>query len=398
MRWRSLRSRVVLLTVLALLVVPGTAVSAAATSPTADQAFTHPGVLVTREGLDFVRDKLAQGAEPWTTAFAQMQASTYASLDWTPKPWVIVECGSSSNPNYGCTDERNDALAAYTDALQWYLTKDSRYAEKAIEIMDAWSATITDHTNSNAPLQTGWSGASWSRAAELIRYTYDGWPADRVDRFAGMLRTIYLPEIINGAPDKNGNWELIMMDAAVGISVFLDDHASFDKAIDKWRARVRAYIYLTSDGPLPFPPPGGTKDTTEELIDYWQGQTTFVDGLAQETCRDFGHTGWGFEAASHVAETARIQGLDIYSDVQERITKALEFHAKYELNSDVPDWLCGGVVKPGLGPTLEISYNHYHNRVGINLPKTRELILTKLRPTGANYFLAWETLTHAENP
>ncbi|MGW5362235.1 hypothetical protein [Actinopolymorpha pittospori] len=108
-----------------------------------------------------------------------------------------------------------------------------------------------------------------------------------------------------------------MMDAAVGIAVFLDDRATFDRAVNTWRARVPAYIYLPEDGPLPVPPPNGTKDTPEEIIRYWQGQTTFVAGLAQETCRDFGHTGWGFEAASHVAETAWIQGLDLYAEVQE---------------------------------------------------------------------------------
>ena len=93
-----------------------------------------------------------------------------------PSPAPIVECGSYSNPNNGCTDEREDAIAAYTDALAWYITRDSRYAKKAIEIMDAWSAVIKDHTNSNAPLQTGWAGSSWPRAAEIIQYTYTGWP------------------------------------------------------------------------------------------------------------------------------------------------------------------------------------------------------------------------------
>jgi hypothetical protein len=48
-----------------------------------------------------------------------------------------VVFSSCSNPNYGCTDERQDAVAAYTDALVWYIAPDARYAQKAIEIMDA---------------------------------------------------------------------------------------------------------------------------------------------------------------------------------------------------------------------------------------------------------------------
>jgi hypothetical protein len=37
-----------------------------------------------------------------------------------PNPRAVVECGANSLPNNGCTDERNDALAAYTQALLWF--------------------------------------------------------------------------------------------------------------------------------------------------------------------------------------------------------------------------------------------------------------------------------------
>ncbi|MEZ0070935.1 hypothetical protein ABH927_000266 [Planotetraspora sp. GP83] len=360
----------------------------------APAAFTHPGVLVSRAQLDFVRTKLT--AEPWKTAFAQVKASPLASLSYKAKPRAVVECGPSSNPNYGCSDERGDALAAYTDALLWYLTRNAAYAKKAIEIMDAWSAVITSHTNSNAPLQTGWAGASFSRAAELIKHTYSSWP--NAARFATKLRTVYLP-VVGGtaARNKNGNWELIMTDAAIGIAVFLDDKTAFDKAVATWRGRLPAYIYLKSDGPLPKQAPGSKYDTSAEIIDYWEGQTTFVDGLAQETCRDFGHTGWGIEAAIHVAETARIQGLDLYAEGKERLRLAMGFHSQYELGAAVPSWLCGGKLNTGIGPVFEVGYNALAGRLGYSMPRTLQVV-QKHRPAGANYFLAWETLTHAGNP
>jgi hypothetical protein len=363
-------------------------------------AFRHPGVLVGKRQLAFVRARITEGAEPWTTAYEAMRTSDLASLGWQPKPWPVVECGSNSTPNHGCTDERNDALAAYTHALLWNLTDEEAHAQKAIEILDAWSATLTGHTNSNAPLQAGWSGASFARAGELMKHTYDGWAPARVERFAAMLREVHLPQVlVDRRPDHNGNWELIMMDAAVGISVFLDDRESFEAAVDIWQRRVPAYFYLESDGPLPVPPPDGTKDTSDELIDYWHGQTRFVDGLSQETCRNFGYVGWGIDATSHVAETARLQGIDLYANVRERVTKALEFHAKYDLGEEPPDWLCGGAKERSLGPTLEVAFNHYHNRAGDRLKRTERLLQTPgVRPTGANYFLAWETLTHADNP
>ncbi len=387
-----------------ILLIATAVTPAAAGTPTEDPAvvpsrqsgFRHPGVLVDRSQLTFVRAMLRADREPWASAYAAMVASDIAAPDWQPKPREYVECGSYSNPNIGCTDERNDALAAYTNALRWVLTQDARYAEKSIAIMDAWSAVMKGHLNSNSPLQTGWAGASFSRAAELIKWTYrGGWPGQ--ERFATMLRTVYLPMLLQSSiADKNGNWELIIMDAAIGVAVFLDDRAAFDQAVARTRARVPAYIYLTGDGPLPHPPPNGTKDTPEELIKYWQGQTTFVDGLAQETCRDFGHTGWGLQAATHVAETARLQGVDLYAEFRDRLVAGYAFHTKYDLGAAAPDWLCQGTIKPGIGPVVELAYHHYHDRLGVSMPDTKALI-DRGRPFGHNYFFGWETLTHAEN-
>lgn len=347
--------------------------------------------------MDFARSKVNAGAQPWKGAFDRMMASKYADLNRTPRPRAVVECGSYSNPDLGCTDEREDAIAAYTHALAWYLTRDERHARKAIELMDAWSAVIRDHTNSNAPLQTGWAGSSWPKAAEIIKYTYTG-PWVNSGRFATMLRTVYLPEIINGS-HSNGNWELSMMEAAVGISVFLEDKASYDKAMAKFRTRTAAYVYLESDGALPKTVPSQNLNTREKIVKFWQGQSTFVNGLSQETCRDFTHTGYGLSAISHVAETSRVQGQDLYgTDVGERLRHGLGFHAKYQLGAGAEGRLCGGSLKLGLGPVTEVGHNALANRLGHAMTNTGTLTLQG-RPAGSNnLFVAWETLTHGDNP
>ncbi|MCP2324050.1 hypothetical protein HDA40_002557 [Hamadaea flava] len=365
------------------------------TLPGASAGFVHPGVLVSRAQLDFVKGRVQAGAQPWTSAYNAMLASRYASLSRTPAPRSVVECGPYSNPNYGCTDEREDAIAAYTDALAWYISGNTAYAQKAIQLMDAWSAVITDHTNSNAPLQTGWAGSVWPRAAEIIKYTYSSWPNS--GRFATMLRNVYLPKVRNGS-NSNGNWELSMMEAAIGVSVFLDDRASYNSAVTRYLNRVHAYVYLTSDGSLPYTVPGSGLDTSSEIIGYWQGQSTFVTGLTQETCRDFTHTGYGISAISHVAETSRIQGQDLYPQVGERLRQALGFQSTYQRGAAVPSWLCGGSLTLGLGPITEVGYNAMHNRLGYGMTNTEALTLAQ-RPAGTNnLFVAWETLTHGDNP
>ncbi|MGW7516077.1 alginate lyase family protein [Streptomyces sp. NPDC054796] len=400
-RGRLLAVAGTLIAVTAVLVPHGLAAPARTSTPTTASApaapdrFTHPGVLVSASQLDFVRGKVQAGAQPWKGAFDQMMASKYASASRTPKPRAVVECGSYSNPNYGCTDEREDAIAAYTNALAWYLTREDKYAKKAIELMDAWSAVIRDHTNSNAPLQTGWAGSVWPRAAEIIRYTYDGW--SQADRFRTMLRDVYLPEVVNGS-HSNGNWELSMMEAAVGISVHLEDKAAYDKAVARFLNRVPAYVYLTSDGALPRTVPGSGLDTRDEIVRYWQGQSTFADGLTQETCRDLTHTGYGLSAVSHVAETSRIQGASLYPQVGERLRHGLGFQSTYEVGTPVPSWLCGGSLDLGLGPVTEVGFNALHHREGHAMTNTEKLT-ERQRPAGSNnLFVAWETLTHAENP
>ncbi|MEU8413128.1 alginate lyase family protein [Amycolatopsis japonica] len=361
----------------------------------APATFTHPGVLVSRPQLDFVRAKVQAGAQPWKQAYDAMMSSSYASLSRSPKPRAIVECGSYSNPNIGCTDERQDAIAAYSLSLAWYITRDAKYATKAIEIMDAWSAVLKDHTNSNAPLQSAWSASSWPRAAEIIKHTYTSWPNS--GRFGTMLRTVYLPEVINGS-HSNGNWELSMTEAAIGIAVFLDDKTVYDKAVAKFRTRVPAYLYLSSDGALPKTAPGSGLDTRDKIVKYWQGQTTFVNGLSQETCRDFTHTGYGLAAIADFAETTRIQGQDLYPEIADRLREGLGFHAKYQMGAAVPSWLCGGSLKLGLGPITEVGYNHLHTRLGLTMSNTEALTLRQ-RPAGTNsLFVAWQTLTHAGNP
>ena len=73
--------------------------------------------------------------------------------------------------------------------------------------MNAWAGTIKAHTNKNAPLQTGWAGSSWAKAAEIIRYSNAGWSQSDITKFETMLRNVYLPELIVGS-SSNGNWEL----------------------------------------------------------------------------------------------------------------------------------------------------------------------------------------------
>jgi hypothetical protein len=355
--------------------------------PNPPAGFVHPGVLVNRAQLNEIKRRVAAGIEPQKSAFEALKSSKWGALDYTPHPIATVECGSYSNPDFGCKDEQNDSDAAYGQALLWAITGDKRYAENAIKIMDAWSGTLTGgHTNSNGPVQASWAGDVFPRAAEIIRYTNAGWPDASIARFENMLTTQFLPNLVHGTCE-NGNKELTMAEALINIGVFTDNRSAYDHGVKMWRGRAPAYIYLKSDGPAPVEPVGcgpalwGNKGYTPEL----------VEGLLQETARDSGHANMALAGMVDAAETARQQGLDLYAEQGKRIMAALEYQAQF---------LPPNHAKPPenlefqLHPTWEIAYNEYHDRLGNALPKMAA-VLPGNRPTGVNHHMAWETLTHA---
>ncbi|MFJ7159023.1 alginate lyase family protein [Streptomyces sp. NPDC101118] len=366
----------------------------AAEAPTA-VVFHHPGVVVSRTQLDRARAMVAQGEEPWNSAYEAVLKSPYASLEYVPHPAETVACPFDGGPP-ACVAERQDAIAAYTHALLWGVTGKPVYARKSAEIMDAWSAVMKRHTDDNAGLQAAWAGSTWARAADIVHAGYPGWPGPRVQRFKWMLRKAYLTTVRDQVPGFNGNWELAMTDASIAIAVFLEDQTVFGEALDRFRARVPAYFYLRSDGERPRVPARTALDTGEKVRAYWFGQGTYVDGLGQETCRNLKHVGYSLAATAHIAETAWHQGVDLYGEEAERLKAALEFHSRYQLGDKPPGWLCGGRVERSMGPDLEVALAHYEGRSGARLPYTRRLV-DRARPAGTDeLFVAWETLTHAE--
>jgi hypothetical protein len=337
------------------------------------QAMQHPGVLVSGAQLDYVKAQVKAKAQPIYGEFLKAKASEYGSLDYKmqgPPADGVIDCGPYSHPDNGCHAEDADASAAYLQSVLWTITGDHRYAENAIQIVNAYGAGLKAYSNSNAPLQAAWSAEMWPRSAEILRYSNAGWKPADVAVFTKMLRTVILPLIKQGS-GSNGNWELSMIDGMMQIAVFTDDRDLLDRAEAMWMERVPAYFYNAAlDGAHPRPMPHKDHGV------HWYGTTDLnasVDGISQETCRDLGHTGFAIAATMNAAETAHIQGGKLYEAEKQRLVPALEFHAGLFLhNKPVPQLVCGGHVKPGNGFTFAIGYNEYHNRLGVALPLTEE--------------------------
>jgi len=372
------------------------------THPLTAQTFQHPGVLLSKAQLDFIKQQVNAKVDPFYTEFKRAKDSDYGDLHYKPKgppAGGVIECGSYSHPDFGCHDEDSDSSAAYIQSLLWYITGNHAYADNAIAILNAYGKNLKAYTNSNAPLQAAWGSSKWARAAEIIRYSNAGWSAADIQTFSTMLTKVVVPVIYNGSTN-NGNWELSQIEAMIGIAVFTDDRELFDHATLFWKQRVPSYFYYEPiDGDHPVPSPRGAAPRGKSL---WAGQTTFnatLNGMPQEACRDFHHSAYGLSATMAAAETAHIQGVDLYESEEPRLMAAMEFMSYYQLKNPVPKYLCGGELKLATGSTFVIGYNEYHNRLGQPLPYTKQWIetgvLTNPVPTDVGaHTTIFEPLTH----
>jgi hypothetical protein len=360
--------------------------------------FIHPGLLNSRAELDFIKAKIKTGAEPWSSLFNRLKNSGYGNLNWTPQPLAVVNANGKD-----ATIENEDAKAAYAQALLWYFTDNDAYAKKSAEILDAWSAKLTNHVSSDRQraVQAAWCGSVFPLAAEILRSSYPQWTMNEIKQFSAMLNQAFLPLIFPGNATYNGNWELSMSDALMCIGVFNEETATYDRGVFLWRKRVPAYFYLTTDGPTPIRPYGTTDlDSDAAINNFWYKPCQYFDGLCQETRRDYGHhMQMGLASAINAAEIAFHQGLDLYAENDRRLMAAMEFQAGPLVGKPVPSALFpDGFAASDVLPTWEIAFNHFHHRKGFDLPLTETLIHTKVRNSDftAMCNLAWESLTHAE--
>jgi hypothetical protein len=387
-------------------------------------SFEHPGILETQARLDYVKAQIAAKNAVFVGAFDALQSSQWASKTYAIQGTLdggYIACDSTSSNDHGCTAEQNDSTAAYTQALMWYLTGDQTYAKNAISIMNTYSSKLTGgHGGTNAPLQSAWAAEVWPAAAEIIRYTYKGWATTDVQAFATMLKTQHLPYITGTNGDgNNGNWKLSMIDGMIGIAVFTEDHTLFNNAVALWKKWVPAYYYNASiDGSTPVTFPGSPVNSDGSM--KWNGQAVFntaTSGVTQETCRDTQHVGLAMAATFNAAETAYIQGTDLYVVEQTRLITSLEFLSKLLYGTRntsqtnytaVPSYLngslCTSVAAPNanmyvpvLKGTMVRAYNAYATRKGLALPETlkhvRDDIIPAAIPDDA-HDVQWEVLTH----
>jgi parallel beta-helix repeat protein len=306
------------------------------------QPFVHPGIDQRPADLAYMKKKVLAGEQPWASAYGRLKAA--ADTEFVVRPHTHVLRGPYGKPNIGGDDLSRCANMAYNYALVWYITRDKRYANKAIEILNAWSPVLWDLDYNDAKLLAGWTGYLLCNAAEILRYTEAGWSQKDIDAFKNMLMTVDYPLLRPYYPQANGNWDGAIIHSLIAIAVFTDNRPLYDNAIDHFK-----------HGPV-----------NGSIFKY-----IYPNGQCQESPRDQGHVQLGIGEFAGAAQVAYTQGTDLFSMADNRIALGFEFTARFLLG-ETPYCYCTISERAKvLRDDYEYVYRHYAAK-GVDLPYTKQ--------------------------
>lgn len=305
------------------------------------QGFIHPGILHKEADLARMRQKIAEQAEPWYTAWNNLRKSPEAQLGWNPRATETVIRGGTGD-NIGIM--YRDVAAAYAHALIYNITGDKTYGDKAAQILNAWSL-VNKAVSGNADryLAAGLNGYQFANAAELMR----GFPGFDLDRFKNyMMNVFYYPMnerfIIGnawGSPHNDAcatnyrvNWDACNMNAMMAISILCDYREGFERALN-------------------YAKKGDGTGNINRAVNFLHSD---IWGQWEESGRDQGHTMGGFMLYAIFCEIAWNQGVDFYGYGDSRFRKGAEYVARYN------------IMENGLGKYNDLPYTSYSRQMGSN--------------------------------
>jgi len=305
------------------------------------QKFKHPGIDQSAEDLAYMKKQVLAWNQPWKDAFEKLKANT--DLSATVIPFAHVQRGPYGKPNIGGGELSKDASMAYNCALIWYITDDKKYADKAKEIINAWSPVLWHFDYNDAKLLAGWTGHILCNAAEILRYNKSGWQQRDIDKFTRMLMTVYYPVLRFYFPQANGNWDGAIIHSLLAIAIFTDNTEMFDNAVDHFL-----------HGPV-----------NGSLFKY-----IYPSGQCQESIRDQGHVQLGLGEFAGAARVAYTQGVDLFSVGNNRLALGYEYTARFLLGEKPHSYGIISERAKEIRDDYEFVYRHYKSQ-GIELPFTK---------------------------
>ncbi|OQP60506.1 hypothetical protein A3860_33110 [Niastella vici] len=264
------------------------------------QTFTHPGAPLSKSDLDVLKAHVKAGDYPWKQAYDIMAADGKSQLTYTYQAFATV----TRSPDLNLYRWRNDMTAAFYLSLMWYFTDNEAYAAKARDILIAWATTQTEFGGQLGNLDLGDYAYAYGGAASILRGTWSGWTAENTAAVKNLFNNVYWPasgcSFYAIGPSNKGN---LSMAAGVVIAAFSDDP-------DKIAHIVYLSRYIASCGL----------------------KNTLPSGQNGESLRDQGHAHGTWNNLAFTAEVLYKQGIDIYSDLEDRIMANAEYFARKNLS------------------------------------------------------------------
>ncbi len=342
-----------------------------------EKAFIHPGALHTLEDLTRISEAIKNGEQPYVDGFNKLTESPFAQSTVTSRATeTIVRGGNGSN--FGQLYQ--DCAKAYQNALRYHIEGNEECGKTACDILNAWSSTLKTVTgNADRYLASGIYGYQLANAAELMR----DYPGFDVEAMQEMLINVFYKPLTerflisnefgrdhNDAYITNywANWDLCNMAATVAIGIFCDRRDIYNIGIEYFKNGAGN---------------GSIYNAIPHLYDGSVAQW-------QESGRDQGHSNLGIGLMASVCEMAWNQGDDLYSWGQNRFMYAAEYVAGYNSGVEMPfelyEWGTGGkgeysshsvvsnATRGEMRPIWAMVYNHYHNRMGYDMPNVEAII------------------------
>ncbi|KUN57389.1 Ig family protein [Streptomyces canus] len=367
------------------LLVPGAARAAAQIDAGAG-GFAHPGLLHTADDLARMQAAVAAKESPVYDGYLALAAHARSK-----STYAVQNTGQITSWGRGPANFQNqapaDAAAAYQNALMWCVTGERAHADKARDILSAWSASLTMITGADGPLGAGLQAFKFVNAAELLRHSgYDGWAAADIARCERSFLDVWYPAVSGYMLYANGNWDLTALQSILAIGVFCEERTLFEDA-------------------LRFAAAGAGNGSV-------RGRVVTAGGQGQESGRDQAHEQLAVGLMGDAAQVAWNQGVDLWAFDDHRILANAEYAARYNLGGDVsfaPDLDRTGKyikttvsekVRGNLPPIYEMYYAHYAGVRGLDTPYTRAAVFrgtggTRVVEGGNDDLPGWGTFAYA---
>lgn len=304
----------------------------------ATYTYTHPCAMFNQADFDRVKNSLDNGTAPQAVkdAFTVLKNSRYSVPTYNPSPLEYIvrgdATGITSDGKEAYAQAMYDAAAAYQTALLWKLTGDSKYADKSVEIMNAWVKTCKGikSNDANQMLAAGAQGYTFANAGEIMR-SYEGWSSTDFSKFKVWMLDVFasknkdfMTNHQNTCDDHYwSNWDLVNMCSYLAIGILAEDNEMVNFVVNYFydgvgNGCINKLIQAFFDDPL---------GTGEEIAQN------------QESGRDQGHAAMSVAVTANLAQMAytlyqcnsSVTELDFFAAKDNALLKMGEYTALYNL-------------------------------------------------------------------